>query len=155
MRLTRHQIGWAFVAAQAILLILLVLLPGKDHWPSPLLIDLLGLLLFYGGLLLVVVASLGLGSSLTPTPVPTSGGRLRTSGLYSLVRHPIYTGVLSLVVGIILRSRNVLVLVIGIATIAFFYRKSEWEEQQLRRRYPDYDSYATRTPRFVPRLSRR
>ncbi len=155
MKLTTNQIGWAFVAGQAILLVLLMVLPGASDWPSPFPLYLLGRILFFGGLLLIVVSSLRLGTSLTPTPVPTSGGQLRTAGPYSLVRHPIYTGVLAVVVGIIIRSRSFVVLAVGAATIAFFYVKSNWEEGQLRRRYPDYDAYASRTPRFVPRLNRK
>ncbi len=154
MKLTTNQIGWTFVAGQAILLVLLIVLPGASDWPSPFVLKLLGQAFFFGGLLLIVAASLRLGTSLTPTPVPTSGGQLKTGGLYSLVRHPIYTGVLTMVIGIIIRSRSLLVLVIGVATIGFFYVKSSWEEGQLRRRYADYDAYASRTPRFVPRFGR-
>lgn len=155
MKLTTNQIGWAFVAGQAILLVLLIVLPGAGDWPSPLPLFLIGRVLFFGGLLLIVAASLRLGTSLTPTPVPISGGQLKTGGLYSLVRHPIYTGVLAVVLGIIIRSRSFVVLVIGAATIGFFYVKSSWEEGQLRRRYPDYGIYASRTPRFIPRLNRK
>ncbi len=155
MKLTTNQIGWTFVAGQAILLVLLMVLPGASDWPSPFPLYLLGRILFFGGLLLIVVASLRLGTSLTPTPVPTSGGQLKTGGLYSLVRHPIYTGVLAVVLGIIIRSRSILVLIVGTATIGFFYVKSNWEEGQLRRRYPDYGIYASTTPRFIPRLGRK
>lgn len=155
MRLRTNQIGWLFVAAQVVLLVLLVLLPTKDHWPSNSGLTLVGNVLFYGGILLIVVASTRLGSALTPTPVPTSGGELRTSGLYGLVRHPIYTGVLSVVIGIAIGSRSLVTLAVGIVTIGFFYVKSHWEEQQLRRRYGNYDHYASQTPRFVPRLGRR
>ena len=154
MKLTINQIGWAFVAGQAILLVLLIVLPGASDWPSPFALYLIGRVFFFGGLLLIVIASMRLGTSLTPTPVPTSGGQLKTAGLYSLVRHPIYTGVLAVVIGIIIRSRSFLVLVVGVVTIGFFYVKSSWEEGQLRRRYPDYGLYASKTPRFIPRLTR-
>ncbi len=148
--MTTSQKGWGFVIAQAVFLIGLILLPGRSDWPSTTVLSLAGSVLFWGGLGLVVVASLGLGRSLTPTPVPVASGKLTTSGLYGLVRHPIYTGVLSIVVGIILRSRSIVVLAVGVITIIFFYVKSSWEEDQLRDRYPDYDDYAGRTPRFIP-----
>ena len=148
--MTTHQKGWAFVLAQGVFLVVLILLPGGNDWPSFTALDLLGSVLFWGGLVLVGIASLGLGRALTPTPVPTAAGELTTSGLYGLVRHPIYTGVLSIVVGIVLRSRSIVVLVVGVVTIAFFYVKSSWEENQLRSHYDGYEAYARRTPRFIP-----
>ena len=66
------------------------------------------------------------------------------------MRHPIYTGVLLVVIGLVVGSGNVLVLVIGVATFAFFNSKARWEESQLLRTFPDYESYAQRTARFFP-----
>jgi len=149
------MVGWIWVAGQAALLGALVLLPGGDDWATPDLVDIAANVLFYGGVILAVVAGLGLGTALTPTPVPTQRGSLNTSGLYRFVRHPIYSGVLLIVAGMTLRSASWLHLVVAIATWLFFNRKAAWEEQQLMERYPDYVSYASTTPRFVPRLGRR
>ena len=59
-------------------------------------------------------------------------------------------GVLSIVVGLTLRSGSVVTLSVALVTVVFFDRKARWEEAQLRERYPDYAEYASRTPRFVP-----
>jgi protein-S-isoprenylcysteine O-methyltransferase Ste14 len=32
--------------------------------------------------------------------------------------------------------------------------KADWEESMLREKYPQYKSYAEKTPRFFPRLGR-
>lgn len=146
--------GWAFVAVQGILLVLLVVLPSADHWPTPTPVRRLGDVLFVGGLLLVAAASLRLGRSLTPTPVPNQSGGLTTTGLYRFARHPIYTGVLALVIGLTVRSGNVLCLVVGLVLIAFFNVKARWEEDRLALAYDDYKAYADRTPRFIPRPRR-
>jgi len=69
------------------------------------------------------------------------------------MRHPIYTGVLTIVAGIVLRSGSVIQALVGVATVAFFTVKAKWEEGQLRERYADYDSYAAEVPRFLPRIS--
>jgi len=102
-------------------------------------------------LVAVGVAALRLGAALTPTPVPTERGTLITGGLYTFVRHPIYTGVLIIVVGLVIRSGSLLTLLVGVATVWFFNAKAAWEEARLAERYPDYPAYAAVTPRFVPR----
>jgi len=151
----RRTIGWAFVAGQVVLLVALVLLPGGDDWPTPGWVWMVGQVLVIAGFVVMIVASLGLGRGLTATPVPNARGELITRGLYRYVRHPIYTGVLSIVVGLTLRSGNVVTLAVAVVTVVFFDRKARWEEAQLRERYPDYADYASHTPRFVPGWSTR
>lgn len=152
--MSRTRTGWLFVAVQALLLVLLVTLPGDDAWPTPAWLRLFGLVAVIGGVALVVIAALRLGPALTPTPVPTVDGALTTEGLYRFVRHPIYSGVLTAVIGVTIRSGSLLVLLVGIVTVVFFNAKARWEEARLTERYPDYPAYAAATPRFLPRPSR-
>ena len=147
---SRRTVGWAFVAGQVVLLVALVLLPGRDDWPTPSWVWMIGQVLVIAGFVLMIVASLRLGRGLTATPVPNRRGQLITGGLYRYVRHPIYTGVLLIVVGLTLRSGSFVTLAVAVVTVVFFDRKARWEEAQLRERYPDYAEYASRTPRFVP-----
>ena len=149
--MSRSTIGWAWVAGQAVILGALILLPGSDAWPRPDVLLALAGILFFGGLALIAVAALRLGSALTPTPVPSERGQLATGGLYRFVRHPIYTGVLTTVAGMTLRSGSWLHLGVAAASIVFFDRKAAWEEGALHEHYPDYAAYAARTPRFFPR----
>lgn len=150
-----RSIGWAAVGAQIALLLFLVVLPARDDWSTPTWIEVLGAVLSVIGVVIGVAASLKLGSALTPTPVPSGRGELTTTGLYRLVRHPIYTGVLTIVLGVVLRSGSVPKALVGMLLIAFFTLKASWEEQQLIEHYPGYAEYAAKTPRFVPRLPRR
>jgi protein-S-isoprenylcysteine O-methyltransferase Ste14 len=149
---SRSIVGWIWVAGQILLLVALVLLPGRDDWPTPPWLRLVAQAVFIAGIVVLVVASLRLGRALTPTPVPTSGGRLQTGGLYRFVRHPIYSGVLLIVVGITMRSGSAVVFAVAVAAMVFFDRKARWEEARLAERYPGYAEYASHTPRFVPRL---
>ena len=142
--------GWLWVAGQGVLLGALVFWPDGDVWGRPSALLALAVVLFFGGLGLVVISALGLGAGLTPTPVPTQSGKLITSGLYRFVRHPIYTGVLAVVVGITLRSASLVHVALAVLTVLFFDRKAAWEEQRLRETYPDYDAYAAQTPKFIP-----
>jgi protein-S-isoprenylcysteine O-methyltransferase Ste14 len=104
------------------------------------------------GQVVLVLAAINLGRSLTALPTPAPRGTLRTRGLYRFVRHPIYSGLLALVFADTVMSRSAVRLVLAVALLALLSRKAAWEEQMLRRRYPDYAEYARRTPRFVPRL---
>ena len=103
------------------------------------------------GLGFVAAASLILGRALTPTPVPKHHAGLRTNVLYRITRHPIYSCVLLFTVGSALASQSAWKLVLGARIIGFFNVKARWEESRLREAYPEYDDYASRTPRFVPR----
>ena len=149
--MSRTATGWMFVAIQGILLGALILLPGRDDWATPSWLRIIGFILILSGLAIGVVAALRLGQSLTPTPVPTSNGQLTTSGVYRYVRHPIYAGVLAIVVGLTIRSGSWISLAVAVGTLAFFTAKAKGEEARLAERYDDYSDYAERTPRFVPR----
>ncbi len=148
--MNRSLKGWIFVGVQAILLVTLILLPADDNWPTPLWVTGLGLLLILLGLIVMAIAALRLGGSLRPSPVPAANGELQTVGLYRYVRHPIYSGVLAVVVGLAIRSGSLITLAVAAVTIGFFAVKAKWEEQQLADHYPSYSAYAARTPRFFP-----
>lgn len=143
-------IGWTWVAAQGVLLGALILVPGRTGWATPDWLRTIGYALLAVGLATVGMAALRLGNALTPTPVPTNTGTLKTNGFYRYVRHPIYTGVFAIVAGLTIRSGSWIHLAIACVTIAFFDRKAAWEERQLSDRYPDYPDYARATPKFIP-----
>lgn len=149
--MSQRTTGWAFVGAQAVLLAGLILVPAADHVPVPDWLRTSMNVLFWVGVALAVVAGLVLGRSLTATPVPTDAATLRTTGPYRYVRHPIYSGVVLIVIALAVRSGNIVGLVLGAVTIVFFHVKAGWEEDRLRERFDGYDAYAASTPRFIPR----
>ncbi|MCP5029505.1 MAG: isoprenylcysteine carboxylmethyltransferase family protein [Actinomycetia bacterium] len=144
------SVAWAFVMAQFALIGALLLVPGSDHWSVPGAVDTGARLLQLVGVLFLVVGALNLGSSVTPLPLPVPHGELTTGGLYRLVRHPLYGGLMMLGVGSAVRSGNWWAVVVAMLLIGVLMAKSRWEEGHLRQRYPAYDAYARRTPRFVP-----
>lgn len=147
--------GWMFVAVQITLLGTLIMLAGRDDFALSEWLSSTVDVVFWVGILIAVVAGLSLGRSLTATPVPTSSGDLQTGGLYRFVRHPIYTGVILIVVALALRSGSFVALAVGVVTLMFFTIKTSWEERRLENRYAGYAEYAARTPRFIPLLHRR
>lgn len=80
---------------------------------------------------------------------------LVTRGPYSVVRHPVYLGELGACAGLVLAAPTTWnVGVAAIFTTAQFVRM-RLEERALGSEFPEYASYAARTPRLVPRLVRR
>lgn len=71
------------------------------YWPGSAdsFLGILGLLIAVAGTLLLVLAVLALGRSFTPLPRPRVRTRLRQSGIFRLVRHPVYGGAILLGLG--------------------------------------------------------
>jgi len=143
-------IAWCFVVVQFVLLAAILLLPSGDAWVLPEWLASAARWMGLAGTAVLILGAIGLGRSLTALPTPVPHGVLRTGGLYGFVRHPIYTGVLALSFGAALPSGNAAVMGAAIVLTGWLAVKARWEEQQLRRRYPSYGAYASRTPRFVP-----
>ena len=143
-------VAWLFVTVQFALLILIIVLPAGDAWTNPSWLVHTATALQWLGVAVLVVGLVNLGRSLTPLPSPVPYGELHTGGLYRLVRHPIYSGILALTIGVAIRSTSWAVVAATLALTGWFMAKARWEERRLLARYPGYDAYAARTPRFVP-----
>ena len=119
------------------------------------------------GLLLQVVASLTalvssivligggiltLGSDLTPFPKPTTENSLQERGVYGLVRHPIYGGLLLFCFGISGLTNSCARLLFSVVLLAVLHKKKAIEEAYLRKKHGDaYDEYKKRVPAaFIP-----
>lgn len=147
-----HAVGWALVATQGVLLAALVLLPAGSAWPVPgwLAAVLLGVRVL--GLALLAAGLLHLGSSLTASPVPLVGAPLRTGGLYRVVRHPVYSGLLVFAWADAAASASWLQAGCALALTALLTGKARWEERMLAATHPGYADYVAATGRFLPRV---
>ncbi|GAB2825292.1 hypothetical protein GCM10027022_14950 [Alpinimonas psychrophila] len=146
--------GNLLVALQFALLIGLVVLPTGNVWPYPEWLAILALVLMLGGVMVVLFALVGLGKAATATPVPKEGAPLRTNGLYALVRHPIYSGLLAAGFGLALRGGSIWHLLVFAALVVLLSLKSRWEERMLSVVHPEYALYAARVGRFVPGIGK-
>lgn len=143
-------LSWLFVVVQFALIVVILVLPSGDAWDTPdwLRRGVRGL--GWVGLVVLVVGAFNLGRSLTALPTPVEHGELRTGGLYRLVRHPLYTGIIALAISAAIPSGNPATVAATVGLVGWFMAKARWEEHHLRARYEGYAAYAARTPRFVP-----
>jgi protein-S-isoprenylcysteine O-methyltransferase Ste14 len=82
--------------------------------------------------------------------------KLITSGIYSLVRHPLTLASVLLELGIAFGFRSTVGLVIALASIILGYWFTLVEEKLLIQQFGDeYRRYRARVPMFVPKLRRR
>jgi protein-S-isoprenylcysteine O-methyltransferase Ste14 len=102
------------------------------------------------GGLLAVRGVVDLRESLTPFPHPRDGASLVDTGSYSLVRHPIYGGIVIASLGWGLLTASIAAVVGAVVILGFFRLKSAREEAWLVARYPGYEAYRGRTRRMLP-----
>jgi methanethiol S-methyltransferase len=77
---------------------------------------------------------------------------LATAGPYAYVRHPQYVAFVLILSGFLLQWPTLLTVVMFPALVVMYWRLSIAEEREIRARFgAEYDEYATKTPRFLPR----
>ena len=111
----------------------------------------IGAVLCIAGLLVCIWARFTLGRNWSGVVTLKGGHELITSGPYALVRHPIYTGLLSMFVATVI----VLGHVAGIIAIPFvfvsFWVKLRYEEKLMLEKFPnEYAAYQQRVKRLIP-----
>jgi len=154
MRLGARGEGWVIAQFTLIplLLILTLALPRGAPWPSILSWAgrLAGLALAAGSSSLFAGGVKALGRNLTPLPKPIDDGHLVQTGVYALVRHPIYSGVTLGMLAIGLFLNSLIGLAAALITFLFFNAKASHEERWLRERYAGYTAYSRRTRKLIP-----
>ena len=147
------QRGGAWVLGQSVLLVAVVLLavflPGTGFNPV---IVTAGAALMLVGAGVALAGALALGKNLTPFPKPTEQARLVRHGIYALIRHPLYTSVISVSIGWALVWQSWPAMLVAAALILFFHAKARQEERWLREKFPEYADYERRVRRFIPWL---
>jgi protein-S-isoprenylcysteine O-methyltransferase Ste14 len=79
---------------------------------------------------------------------------LATSGPYAYTRNPLYLGSLLMGIGFAIAARS---WVIGVVLVAMFFAiyvpVIRGEEKFLREKFPEFEDYARRVPRMLPRIT--
>jgi protein-S-isoprenylcysteine O-methyltransferase Ste14 len=124
--------------------------PLEVHAPW---IRLLGLVILLAATALTLWARLALGAMWSAAPTVKQEHQLRTSGPYAVTRHPIYTGLLGMMLGTGLvagAGRWILYFPIYLMLVEF---KIHIEERLMLAEFPDdYPRYRHRVPQLVPGL---
>lgn len=110
----------------------------------------LGLMLAALAAVFVLGGIISLGRNLTPLPRPIDNGELVEAGLYRVVRHPIYAGIILGAVAWALVCGSLIGLVLSAGVFFFFDRKSRREEAWLVERYAGYRAYQQRVKKLLP-----
>ncbi len=81
----------------------------------------------------------------------TRGGGLATGGVYRIVRHPQYLGLMTFVIAFLIQWPTLPTLALGPVLLYLYHRLSLREEAELERALGDtWHEYATRVPRLAP-----
>ncbi len=105
------------------------------------------------GCIFIVITLLQLGGRISPFPSPKSKAVLVQNGMFKVVRHPIYTGVMLFCFGCAIYLGSLYKVVITVLLFMLFCKKSAYEEQKLEEKFADYKLYKKRTGRFFPKFS--
>jgi protein-S-isoprenylcysteine O-methyltransferase Ste14 len=152
-----RRADWWWLTGQGVLFLLaFVVVPATDgvFWRLPVPgAGVAGVVVFGAGVVVGLVAAAHLGRQLVPQPSPIDDGAMVETGLYALVRHPIYLAVLLLISGAVIRWLSVAGLMLLAVAFLFFDRKSAYEERLLCATYPGYARYRERVRwKLVPGL---
>jgi protein-S-isoprenylcysteine O-methyltransferase Ste14 len=110
----------------------------------------LGLVLFAAGLGFAVWARRHLGRNWGGPMTQKDEPELVTSGPYGLVRHPIYSGILTAAVGTAVALSWTWLIAVGLAGVYFVYSATV-EERYLIEQFPDaYPAYKRTTKMLLP-----
>ncbi len=119
--------------------------PGWRRWGR-----IVGLPLALAGVGLTAASFRDLGENLTPLPHPKDDATLVQDGVYGVVRHPIYSGIILTTLGAGLVTGNRTRTFLGLVFFAFFDAKARREEGWLTEKFPAYPAYRRSVKKLIP-----
>lgn len=150
--------GEYWVLMQGLLMVGYLLLPVyRPNWLAiapPLLYGIWGLsaLIFLLSSMFLIKGVIDLGANLTPLPYPKPDAELVQTGIYQVVRHPLYTGVVLAAKAYAIGQLSLSHLAAMLVLLVFFNLKADREEQWLSQRFADYADYRQRVKKLIPGL---
>jgi protein-S-isoprenylcysteine O-methyltransferase Ste14 len=145
-RRTRNPVAYLACAA-AMATVLAFSAPGRSTPGAVVLAGELVTVASYVWLLMSVI-SLGRCFGLLP-----EARGLVVSGPYGVVRHPVYLGEIGACIGLAIAAPSLKNAAAVAAVITAQSVRMRLEERALAKAFPDYETYAARTPRVLPRPS--
>lgn len=105
------------------------------------------------GLTFAIMSFRALGRNFRVYGAPRRSGTLVTTGIYSSVRHPMYTGVIIALAGYVLFFGSVFFASAWFGVTILYLVKAVKEERMLAEKFPRYEGYRERTWRFLPYIN--
>ena len=149
----RNERGEWYLAGQGVLIAAVLLAPllGERRFQWSGTRSAVGALVGLIGLSGVALGALGLGErNLTPFPKPRDEGALVEGGIFSVVRHPIYSGFSLAAFGWSLMWSSIAAFVAAAVLVAFFDAKARREEEWLVETFTGYEAYRSRVRKLIP-----
>lgn len=109
----------------------------------------LGMIFMIAGIWLLILSVKQLGKALTPAVTPKKESELVTTGIYRVVRHPMYFAVIIFAIGWSIFWGSLLALSFTLLLIVFFAVKASKEEELLKKKYPEYSDYQTQVNKKI------
>lgn len=148
------KLAAGLVALQLVLLVALLLEPRGSFWSLGSLTLIAATALATVGLILAVSGVAGLGPALTANPIPRTSATLVTHGVYSVIRNPIYSGLMLGGLGLVIFGASWWHLATWLSLVALLAVKTRWEERMLAAAHPEFVDYAAHVGRFLPGIGR-
>lgn len=149
--------GEYWVLAQALLLLgfgvlPVYRLPDFSLPKPPLLYGIWGMaaIVGLGASILLIKGLLDLGGNLTPLPHPRDDGQLVQSGIYGVVRHPLYGGLILAAIAWAIYQLSLSHAIAALVFLVFFDAKASREEVWLCAKFSDYQDYQQRVNKLIP-----
>lgn len=145
---------YLLVTIQFVLLIAYCIVFYKTANNTNIILRIAGIIISSSGFIVAIVAMITLKRNLRAVPTPVENGTLITHGIFSIVRHPIYTGVLLVAFGGLGIHFSFVLISIAIALFILFSIKSSYEETMLMEKYIDYKEYRLKTGKLFPFINK-
>lgn len=145
--------GLILVTLQIGLIVALLVVPQAQDWVVPGWLEVVLGLFSFVGLVLGVLFYFSLEGARSVLPAPKETGKLKTTGAYSVIRHPIYSLILVIGISVVIQHQSMLKIGIWMLLFIVLWIKANFEEALLRSKFPEYSDYARKVGKFVPKLN--
>jgi protein-S-isoprenylcysteine O-methyltransferase Ste14 len=123
---------------------------GSVVWTQTTTTNILSDLVTLFGLILVIQSRRALGQSWSSEVVIQEKHELIERGPYAYIRHPMYSGLLLMLLGVALYYGRKFWIIVFISCFFGLYFKSQMEERLLAKAFPAYSEYKRRTKALIP-----
>jgi protein-S-isoprenylcysteine O-methyltransferase Ste14 len=144
---------WIFAAGFVLVLVFrkwIAIHAGKMYWAQSTFTDALSDIAVLMGLVVILWSRRTLGQSWSSEIVIQEHHDLIEIGPYARVRHPMYSGILLMLLGVAIYFGHYMWIVIFVCSLFGLYFKSRMEEKLLSGNFPGYAEYEKRTKALIP-----